>query len=125
MKARHIVSIVLMALVALASTQAMAASQADAVATLKQLQPALQAAKTKGTVGEVYTGFVDAVKSADAATQGLIGNVNASRKIIYAAVAKKHGMSPAKAGILMGQRHFKKAKPGEYLKGSDGKWRRK
>lgn len=117
---------VLAALLAVAAPAAAGEpTKAEAVKKLKELQPALAQTKTQGSVGEVYTGYVGAVKKADEATRKLIEAVNLNRKVIYKSVAQKHGITTEKAGILIGQRNFKKANPGEYLKDKDGRWRQK
>jgi uncharacterized protein YdbL (DUF1318 family) len=114
------------ALLLLAAPRAQAApSKSEAIKNLKELQPQLAQLKAQGAVGEVYTGYVGAVKGASGDVQSLIEKVNENRKVIYQAIAAEHGISAAKAGELAGVRNFREAEKGEYLKGRDGKWRQK
>jgi hypothetical protein len=111
-------------LIAVPATDA-APSKSEAIQNLKQLQPQLDQFKRQGKVGEVYTGYVEAVRGGNGGVQGLINKVNENRKVIYQAIAQKHGISTAKAGELAGARNFREAEKGDYLKGRDGKWRQK
>ncbi len=86
--------------------------------------PKLAKAKSDGKLGEVFNGYVEAVKG-DADLKDLIGEENADRRALYEIIAKKQGISPEKIGELNGARNFQRAKPGEWLKGKDGKWEQK
>jgi len=50
---------------------------------------------------------------------------NADRKALYELIAKKEETTPEKVAERNAARNFEKAKPGEWLKGKDGKWEQK
>ncbi len=124
MKAQPVLLAAAALLLLLAPGAQAAPSKSEAIQNLKQLQPQLDQLKKQGKVGEVYSGYVAAVKGGGG-VQGLINKVNENRKVIYQAIAEKHGISTAKAGELAGARNFREAEKGEYLKGRDGTWRQK
>jgi hypothetical protein len=126
MNARTLCVVTLAALVALvAPASAGESSKAEAIRRLKELQPTIAQVKSQGLIGEVYTGYLDAVKDPDAATKELIAEVNKLRRVIYKDIADKHGITVERAALAGGIKNFKDAKPGEYLKDRDGKWKQK
>jgi hypothetical protein len=86
--------------------------------------PALKAAKAAGKIGEVHTGFVEAVTT-DGSTATLIADENADRKKLYELIAAAENTSAANVADRNARRNFANAAPGEYLKGTDGKWQKK
>jgi uncharacterized protein YdbL (DUF1318 family) len=85
---------------------------------------ALKAAKKAGKLGEVVTGFVEAV-SGEAAATSLAAEENGDRTKLYALIAEREKTSPALVAERNAIRNFTNASPGEYLKGKDGKWQKK
>ncbi len=107
---------------------AQAASLDQLKERFKERYPKLVKAKSEGKVGEVYNGYVEAVKAEhqdDAEVKKLIGDENADRRALYELIAKKEGVAPEKVAERNAARNFDKAKPGEWLKGKDGKWEQK
>ena len=109
---------------ALLQGAAQAAGLEDLQKRFAERLPKLAKAKADGKIGEVFNGYVEAVKD-DASVQSLLGDENADRKALYEIIAKKQNISPAKVAELNGARNFQNAKPGEWLKGKDGKWEQK
>lgn len=103
---------------------AQAASLEDLQKRFAERLPKLAKSKAEGKIGEVFNGYVEAVKG-DAGVSGLLDDENADRRALYEIVAKKQNISLAKVAELNGARNFRNAKPGEWLKGEDGKWTQK
>ena len=100
--------------------------------SLAERFPKIAALKTAGTVGETHEGYVALVddKSKDKDAKDLVEKENDDRKEVYQLIADKESTPKQKVTQEMvaeraGKRAFEKAKPGEYLKGSDGKWKKK
>ena len=92
--------------------------------SFKARYPQLQAAKRDGKVGETAAGFIEAVKSSgDVAS--LVTAENGDRQKLYDILAKKEGITAAQVAQRNGERNFARAQPGEWLKGTDGKWTQK
>ena len=89
--------------------------------------PKIAALKSAGTVGETHEGYVALVdeKSKDKDAKELVEKENEDRKEAYQLIADKEKTTLEKVAERAGKRAFEKAKPGEYLKGSDGKWTKK
>jgi uncharacterized protein YdbL (DUF1318 family) len=93
----------------------------------KERDSKLQASKQAGTIGETYQGYVELVdeKSKDKDARALVDEENADRKELYKLIAEKEGTTADIVAERNAKRVFEKAKPGEYLKGADGKWKKK
>ena len=107
---------------------AQAASREDELKErFKERFPRIAELKTAGTIGETFAGYLEVVdkKSADKETQKIVDEENADRKELFKLIADKEGVTSEKVAERAGKRAFDKAKPGEYLKGSDGKWKQK
>lgn len=107
-------------------------AQTDLKERFKARYESLVKAKEKGKVGETFKGFVEAVDAAesDKAIVQLIAEENADRTELYKSIAKKASTTdekttPEKVGEQNGDRNFKNAAIGTFLKGRDGKWVRK
>ena len=93
----------------------------------KERDPKLDELKQAGTIGETYQGYVELVdeKSKDKDAKAIVDEENADRKELYKVIADKEGTSADVVAERNAKRVFEKAKPGEYLKGADGKWKKK
>jgi uncharacterized protein YdbL (DUF1318 family) len=107
---------------------------AGAAPTEKELQerfkerfPQIAALKKAGTIGETYEGYLEVVdeNAADKEVKTLVEQENEDRKALYKLIADKEGTTVEKVAERAAKRAFEKAKPGEYLKGSDGTWKKK
>jgi len=107
---------------------AQAASMDELKERFKQRYPKLVKAKSDGKVGEVYNGYIEAVKAefmSDAEIKKLVEDENADRVALYDLIAKKEKITPGKVAERNALRNFQNAKPSEWLKGKDGKWEQK
>lgn len=125
---KHKPLIILVAILALAPVAAQAGDSLNELqARFKERYPHLVELKRAGTVGETVTGIVDFVKSGggDAEARQFVEAENKDRVELYKLIASKDGTTPEKVAELNARRRFEKAKPGEWLKGADGKWKQK
>lgn len=87
---------------------------------------AIDALKRAGKVGEDNKGFLAPVAGelagGDAAT---VKAENADRAKVYEAIARKQGTTAALVGQRRAGRLASQAKPGEYVQGADGSWKKK
>ena len=112
-----------------------AALSAARAATSQELQkrfqeryPKLLEQKSAGKIGETFQGFVEAVKedyTKEEAVSGLVNAENADRTELYKLLAAKENITPEKVAERNALRNFQRARPGDYLKGQDGRWTQK
>lgn len=108
---------------ALAVGPLMAQPAAADIAGAKTL---VDAAKAKGVVGELGTGFLGFVTaSTDNGLKGAVDTINAGRAAAYKSVAAKTGVSEAAAGQAAAQQVVARLAPGSYYKPLEGSWTRK
>lgn len=108
---------------ALAAGPAMAQPAAVDIAAAKTL---VDAAKAKGVVGEVGTGFLGFVTaSSDGGLKAAVNTINAGRSAAYKSVAAKTGVSEADAGQAAAQQVIARLATGMYYKPLEGSWTRK
>jgi uncharacterized protein YdbL (DUF1318 family) len=95
--------------------------------SFEQRYPQLAELKKAGTIGETYEGYVALVdeRSKDEEAKAVVEAENTERKELYKLIAEKEGTTREKVAERNAKRAFEKAKPGEYLKGPDGKWKKK
>ena len=119
-----IVSLLALALVPLV---AHASTKEELQKRFKERDPKLGELKQSGTIGETFHGYVELVdeKSKDTDAQSLVEAENADRKELYKLIAEREGTTADVVAERNAKRVFDKAKVGEYLKGSDGKWKKK
>lgn len=85
---------------------------------------ALDQAKAQGLVGETASGYLDVVKG-DGSVRQMVDQINLQRKQNYRDIARKNNTTLEAVEAIVGQKLLIRAKPGEYIKGDDGKWVRK
>ncbi len=110
------------------SGAARAASKAELQARFEQRYPQILEYKTAGKIGETTEGVLEAVESKymdDAKLAKLVDEENADRHELYQIIAKDENTTPEKVATRLAKRNYEKARPGEYLKTADGKWKRK
>ena len=95
--------------------------------SFEQRFPKIAALKKAGTVGETHAGYLALVdeKSKHDDAKELVENENDERKELFKLIADKEGTTQEKVAERAGKRAFDKAKAGEYVKGADGKWKKK
>jgi uncharacterized protein len=96
---------------------------ASATAYAQARDPAYQAARTAGLVGEKSDGYLGFVVAPSADVKGMIEDLNIKRKEAYVLGAQREGVSV----VLFGQRTacilIAKSAIGEKYMGPDGVWR--
>ena len=102
----------------------------SALALVLAAAPALAAdldgAKAAGQVGERvdgYLGLVDA--NAPGEVKALVERVNAGRRKKYGEIAAKRGVPLEAVAARAGAKLVQRAKPGHYVMGESGRWKRK
>ena len=87
--------------------------------------PAVNAARTAGSVGERYDGFVGVSGPISGAVRGQVGTINIQRRTLYSNLATSRGVSPNEVGISAGCQLLARVKVGEAYMLADGVWRRR
>ena len=86
----------------------------------------LEDAKAAGQIGEQADGSLGVVSgSAPANVRRLVDEINLQRLEEYRAIAKRDGSSLQAAQKVFGDLLAGKARPGEFVRGTDGRWVRK
>ncbi|MEM9599425.1 MAG: YdbL family protein [Pseudomonadota bacterium] len=86
----------------------------------------VDAAKTRGEVGEQidgYLGIVSAAASAD--VRAAVNEINIGRKQVYTRLARDQNVRIEVVARLTGEKQIEKAAKGEYVLGETGQWTRK
>jgi uncharacterized protein len=99
----------------------------SALADTAQSKALVDAAKTRGVVGEKSDGYLGFVASdADAALRAAVAEINAGRAQVYREAAAKNGVTPAAAGAAAFQQVVRsRLDRGEYYQDASGAWVRK
>ena len=84
----------------------------------------LGAARTAGTVGERFDGFVEA-RSSSAAIRKMVADVNSQRAALYKQRAREQNVPAAQVGQVYATKIYNKLPPGAWFRDSSGKWKRK
>lgn len=86
----------------------------------------LAEAKSAGLLGERIDGFVGVVRAdAPPETRALAEDINARRRVEYAAIAERQGVAPEVVAQLAGEKLIERAGPGEFVLGADGQWQQR
>ncbi len=86
----------------------------------------LDGAKAAGQIGESVDGYLHLVdKNAPADVKALVNDVNNKRREKYASIAKKRGAQVGDVATLAGAKLVERAPAGQYVMGSNAKWRKK
>ena len=86
----------------------------------------LDSAKAAGLVGERADGYVGIVDpAAPGGIVAMVQNINGKRRDKYQSVAAKNGTSLQAVEAIAGDKLVRRAKPGEYVMDSTGRWHRK
>jgi uncharacterized protein YdbL (DUF1318 family) len=96
------------------------------LATGQARADALDDAKAAGIVGEQANGYLAVVEPpGSAAARSLVQEINDRRRARYAAIAERNGVELEAVELLAGQKAIEKTPPGQFVRLSDGAWRRK
>jgi uncharacterized protein YdbL (DUF1318 family) len=89
--------------------------------------PVVDQAKAQGIIGEMATGYLG-IADPSKATPDLkrrVDEINAGRLQAYTDVANKNNQSVATVAVLMAEKQFARAQPGEVLKPEGQGWTKK
>ncbi|OYW24124.1 MULTISPECIES: YdbL family protein [unclassified Sphingomonas] len=93
-----------------------------ATAALAQRDPAYQAARSAGQVGEKRDGYLGIVGTETPALRALVNNINIQRKAAYTRSAAD-GATVEQFAITSGCNLIAKTVPGEKYEAPDGSWK--
>lgn len=97
---------------------------AAASAALGQ-SPALDAARSAGSVGERYDGYMGVAAPVSAQVRSQVASINVRRRALYSDLAVKRHASPQEVGITAGCQLLGRLGVGQAYMLSDGAWRRR
>ena len=89
---------------------------------LAQRDPAYQAARSAGQIGEKPDGYLGVVGSQSAAVQGIVNDLNIRRRENYAQKAQEQGVTLQEYAITQGCILIARTQPGEKYQAPDGTW---
>ena len=91
-------------------------------AAMAQRDPAYQAARAQGHVGEQTDGYLGIVGGATAELRALVNNINIQRKAAYTKSAAS-GATVEQFAFTSGCNLIEKTEPGEKYQAPDGSWK--
>ena len=103
-------------------TTGVMADMNKSLSNMKKRLPQVIALKKTQSLGEDNKGFLVALKGN---AKSVAAAENADRKVVYASVAKKHGISVTQVGKQRAIQIHQKAAKGTMLQDGSGKWRKK
>jgi uncharacterized protein len=89
---------------------------------LAQRDPAYQAARSAGQVGEKPDGYLGVVGSQSAAVQGIVNDLNIRRRENYAQKAQEQGVTLQEYAFTQGCILIARTAPGEKYQDTAGAW---
>lgn len=87
--------------------------------------PALNAARSAGSVGERFDGYLGVAAPISAAVRSQVATINIHRRKLYSNLAARRGASPQDVGITAGCQLLALVGVGEAYMLRDGVWRRR
>ena len=100
----------------------MVAQAQEASASSKAI---VEAAKSRGEIGERIDGYLAAVTPLSPDVKAAMDDINISRKVAYEKLADQRGLSIRVVAQLAGESLIQRAPAGEYVMGADGQWKQK
>ena len=107
---------------ALALSAAAVALTGIAAPALAQRDPAYEAARQSGKVGEKADGYLGLVGGGDAALQKLVNDINIKRRALYAQKAQAANATLEAYALTAGCLAIARTVPGEKYQTPDGSW---
>ncbi len=107
------------AMAAVAATAALAFAVPSAMA---QRDPAYEAARSAGQIGEQPDGYLGFVSTPTPAVRDIVNDINIKRKAAYTSGAPA-GSTVEQFAFVTGCNLINKTKPGEKYKAPDGSWK--
>ncbi len=92
-------------------------------AALAQRDPAYQAAREAGQVGEQIDGYLGVVAAPSADLRALVNSINIQRKAAYTRSAAASGATVEQFAVTSGCNLILKTVPGEKYQAPDGTWK--
>ena len=92
-------------------------------AALAQRDPAYQAARDAGQVGEQPDGYLGVVGAGNATLRAMVSNINIQRKATYTQKAAAANVTVIDQGLTFGCNLIAQTKPGEKDMAPDGSWK--
>jgi hypothetical protein len=92
-------------------------------AAFAQRDPAYQAARTAGQIGEQPDGYLGVVGAGSAELRALVNNINIQRKAAYTQQSAQAGSTVDQFAVTSGCNLIARTVPGEKYKGPDGAWK--
>lgn len=90
-----------------------------------QRDPAYEAARASGQVGEKMDGYLGIVGAADAGLRRLVDDLNIKRRALYADKAKAANATIEEYAFTAGCVAIARTAPGEMYQAPDGSWQRR
>lgn len=85
----------------------------------------VDAAKTRGEIGERIDGYLGVVGDPSPAVRAAMDEINIGRKAVYTRLAREQNVRIEVVARLTGEKQVEKAAKGEYVMGDDGRWTQK
>lgn len=101
---------------------AVAVSMIAGAAYAQGRDPAYQAARTNGQIGEKTDGYLGVIGAQPDAIEALTSKINILRKQVYTKTAVSQGISIEKAAFLGGCKNIERTTVGEQYQAPDGSW---
>ena len=92
-------------------------------AAFAQRDPAYQAARTAGQVGEQPDGYLGVVGAGSAELRAMVNNINIQRKAAYTQQSAQAGATVDQFAVTSGCNLIARTAPGEKYKAPDGTWK--
>jgi len=87
--------------------------------------PAVEAARLAGVIGERYDGYIGVAGPASGVVRSQVAAINIKRRSLYSQFAASKGVSPQDVGITAGCQLLARVGVGEAYMWADGAWRRR
>ncbi|WP_120715802.1 YdbL family protein [Tsuneonella amylolytica] len=101
---------------------AAAATGLIAAPALAQRDPAYEAARSSGQVGEKMDGYLGIVGAGNAALQRVVSDINIKRRAVYAEKARAANATLEEYALTAGCLAIARTAPGEKYQAPDGSW---
>lgn len=90
---------------------------------IAQRDPAYEAARANGSIGEKPDGYLGIVGGGDTALRGMVSDINLKRKQVYTDRASAEGSTVEQFAFTAGCNTIARTKPGEKYQAPDGSWK--
>lgn len=90
---------------------------------LAQRDPAYEAARANGSIGEKPDGYLAIVRDGDSQLQKMVNDLNLKRKQVYTERASAEGSTVEQFAFTAGCNTISRTRPGEKYQAPDGSWK--